>query len=63
MQVSYSFSSQPTRDQTHLNLLRLLPKESHLAGGVAGILHYFDWHRIVVLSEDAPVFISVSVKS
>lgn len=61
LQVSYAFSSLPVAP--HSNHLRMVPSEEHLAEGVVSLLRYFGWSRLVVLSEDFPVFRYVSACS
>ena len=38
----------------------MVPSEEHLAEGVISLLNFYSWGRLVVLSEDFPVFRSVS---
>lgn len=61
LQISYAFSSLPS--SPHSNHLQMVPSEEHLAEGVISLLNFYGWERLVLLSEDFPVFRSVSVGS
>ena len=43
----------------HPSHLRLVPSELHLAHGALSLLDHFEWRRLVVLSENTPIFASV----
>lgn len=38
----------------------MVPSEVHLADGVSSLLEFFEWRRLVVLTESLPIFRSVS---
>ena len=58
VQVSFAFSVIPSLP--HGNHVWMLPSETHLGYGVAALLKYFGWKRLLVFSEDYPIFHSVS---
>ena len=63
LQVTYAFrtvSSQPLTGDSHFHML---PYEVHLAVGLSSFVGSFSWTRVVIITQDLPVFIEVHTKS
>jgi hypothetical protein len=61
LQISYAFSSAASVTVTNgsHNIIRMIPQGVHLASGLSHFVTFFNWTRVVIVTQNLPAFVEV----
>ena len=61
LQITYAFSSVASITLTHASEshVRMIPHDIHLASGLSRFVTFFNWTRVVIITQELPTFVEV----